>query len=216
MRVEPSIPATADIKERVSHAEGTLERTRTYAQRPPQGAGVTDAPGIHIAGSRDTEPNLPLVDLSVLSALHFPLEPGLLALRLKPEPARDGLFDGVWWPHSRNIHTELPGLVTVLSEHLGRIDRIGLDADAWDGLGEPLFVDGRLMEIDWFPVGDDTIIITRGTLENFALLAISPDVTADEAHATLTMATHTGDTESAQQILIATGVSRPAGHGSGE
>lgn len=193
MRVEPSTPGMAP---RISDAPG--------------------APGIHVAGSADTEPNMPLVDLSALSALHLPLEPGLLALRLKSEPSHDGLFDGAWWPHSRNIHAELPGLVSVLSEHLGFIDRIGLDADAWDGLGEPLFVEGRLIEIDWFPLGDDTVIITRGSLDNFSLLAISPDATVDEAHAAMTMATHIGNTETGQQILVATGIARPAWHGTTE
>ncbi|OEU87424.1 hypothetical protein DB35_22395 [Streptomyces abyssalis] len=159
---------------------------------------------------------MPTVDLSALSALHLPVEPGLLALRLKSEPSGDGLFDGAWWPHSRDIHAELPGLVTVLSEHLGPIDRIGLDADAWDGLGEPLFVDGRLIQIDWFPVGDDTVIITRGGLDNFSLLAISPEAGVDEAHAAMTMATHIGNTETGQQILVATGIARPAWHGTTE
>jgi hypothetical protein len=187
MRVDPSIPGTAL---RVSGAPG--------------------APGIHIAGSTDTEPNLPTVDLSALSALHLPVEPGLLALRLKSEPSREGLFDGAWWPHSRNVHAELPGLVTVLTEHLGHIDRVGLDADAWDGLGEPLFVDGRLIQIDWFPVGGDTVIITRGELDDFSLLAIPPEASVDEAHAAMTMATHIGNTETGQQILVATGIARPA------
>lgn len=191
MRAEPSIPGRAP---RASHAP--------------------DTPGIHIAGSTDTEPNRPPADLSALSALHLPVEPGLLALRLKSEPSHDGLFDGAWWPHSRDIHTELPGLVTVLSEHLGPIDRIGLDADAWDGLGRPLFVEGRLIEVDWFPLGDDTVLVTRGTLDDFSLLVIAPDATVDEAHAAMTMATHIGNTETGQQILVATGIARPAWQGS--
>jgi hypothetical protein len=152
------------------------------------------------------EPNIPIVDVSALNALHLPVEPGLLAVRLQSSPSREGLFDGAWWPHSRDVHAELPGLVAVLTEHLGFIERIGLDADAWDGLGEPLFVDGRLVHIDWFPVGDDTVIITRGDLDHFSLLAIPPDATVDEAHAAMTMATHIGNTESGQQILVATGI----------
>lgn len=152
------------------------------------------------------EPNIPDVDASALNALHLPVEPGLLALRLQAAPSREGLFDGAWWPHSRNIHAELPGLIAVMTEHLGTIARVGLDADAWDGLGEPLFVDGRLVHVDWFPVGDDTVIITRGDLDHFSLLAIPPEASIDEAHAAMTMATHIGNTESGQQILVATGI----------
>lgn len=153
------------------------------------------------------------VDVSALSALHLPVEPGLLALRLKSAPSGGGLFDGAWWPHSRDIHAELPGLVSVLSEHLGPVDRIGLDADAWDGLGDPLFAEGRLIQIEWFPLGDDTVVITLHGLGDFSLLAVPPDAGVDEAHAAMTMATHVGDTENGQQILVATGISRPASHG---
>ncbi|WP_314175788.1 DUF5994 family protein [Streptomyces winkii] len=156
------------------------------------------------------------MDLSALSALHLPVEPGLLALRLKSEPSGEGLFDGAWWPHSRDVHAELPGLVAVLSEHLGPIDGIGLDADAWDGLGEPLFVEGRLMHIDWFPLGDDTILVSCGGLGDLSLLAIPPEASVDEAHAAMTMATHIGNTETGQQILVATGIARPTWHGTRE
>ncbi|NLU75925.1 hypothetical protein HCC61_25280 [Streptomyces sp. HNM0575] len=179
----------------------------------PRDSGTPPASAVHIAGSADAEPNLPVVDLSALSALHLPVEPGLLALRLKSEPSGQGLFDGAWWPHSRDVHAELPGLVTVLSEHLGPIDRVGLDADAWDGLGEPLVVEGRHVEVEWFPVGEDTILVSRGGLDNFALLAIAPDASVDEAHAAMTMATHIGNTETGQQILVATGIAAPAWHG---
>jgi len=150
--------------------------------------------------------DVPDMSASALNALHLPVEPGLLALRLQTAPSREGLFDGAWWPHSRNIHQELPGLIAVLTEHWGTIARIGLDADAWDGLGDPLFADGRLIHVDWFPVGDDTVIITRGDRDHFSLLAIPPEASADEAHAAMTMATYVGNTESGQQILVATGI----------
>jgi hypothetical protein len=156
---------------------------------------------------------MPVVDLSALSALHLPVEPGLLALRLKSEPSGQGLFDGAWWPHSRDVHAELPGLVSVLSEHLGPIDRVGLDADAWDGLGEPLYVEGRHIQIDWFPLGEDTILVSRGELGSYSLLAVPPDAGVDEAHAAMTMATHIGNTETGQQILVATGIAAPAWQG---
>lgn len=161
------------------------------------------APGVHIAGSRDTEPNLPPVDLSAPSAVHVPVEPGLLALRLRSEPSGEGAFDGAWWPRSRNIHAELPRLIGVLSPYLGPVDRIGLDADAWDGLGEPLYVEGRRIQIDWFPVGEDTVLVGRGVLGNYALLAIPPEADVDEAYAAMTMATRISSRDAGQQILVA-------------
>lgn len=185
----PPAPAAAPGTVAESQARGTL--------------------GLHIAGSTDTEPNKPPVDVSALNAVHLPVEPGLLALRLKSAPSGEGLFDGAWWPRSRDIHAELPGLISVLSEHLGPVDRVGLDADAWDGLGEPLFADGRLIPVDWFPLGDDTVVLTSYGHGDFTLLAIPPDAGVDEAHAALTMVTHAGDARDGQQILVATGLSHP-------
>jgi hypothetical protein len=215
MRAESSNPDLTPRTSGTPRAPGTATEATAAPATKARAPAATSAPSpaVHIAGSADTEPNMPVVDLSALSALHLPVEPGLLALRLKSEPSGQGLFDGAWWPHSRNVHAELPGLVSVLSEHLGPIDRIGLDADAWDGLGEPLYVEGRHIQIDWFPLGEDTILVTRGELEgSFSLLAVPPDAGVDEAHAAMTMATHIGNTETGQQILVATGIAAPAWH----
>ncbi|MDR3662101.1 MAG: DUF5994 family protein, partial [Mycobacterium sp.] len=44
-----------------------------------------------------------------------------MALRPDP-PAR---LDGAWWPRSTQLATELPGLITGLSDRLGQIDLVG-------------------------------------------------------------------------------------------
>jgi len=41
---------------------------------------------------------------------------------------------------------------------------VGLDASDWDGAPGHLFVDGRMVRIDWSAVGDNTMIVTRGDL----------------------------------------------------
>lgn len=201
MVVEPEVPDTA-------------QRTTSAAASTSASASTAEETGaeakIHIAGSSDAEPNTPIVDLSALSALRLPAEPGLLALRLPSGQPSEGLYDGAWWPQSRDIHAEFPGLVTALTEHLRPVDRIGLDADAWDGLGTPLYVDGRHVLIDWFPVGDDTILIPLGDLGTCSLLAIAPDAGVDEADAAMTMATGLGDSvaEDEDRLLVITAVTR--------
>ncbi|MFV2121281.1 DUF5994 family protein, partial [Streptomyces sp. Act-28] len=116
---------------------------------------------------------------------HPAVEPGTAILRLETTRSRQGVLDGAWWPRSRDIGEELPALVRALAEHLGPISRVGLDAAAWDGLPVRLVVDDRVVHIDSFPVGDDTVLITRGDRDHFSLLVVPPDTPRDAARADL-------------------------------
>ncbi|MFI6490361.1 DUF5994 family protein [Streptomyces sp. NPDC050564] len=79
------------------------------------------------------------------------MKPGAL-LRLETTHACQGVIDGAWWPRSRDIGAELPSLATALTEHLGRVDRVGLDSSAWEELPPRLVIDDRVVHIDSFPV----------------------------------------------------------------
>lgn len=41
-----------------------------------------------------------------------PTVPPAVRLTLEPTLARAGMFDGAWWPHSRDVRAELPSLIT--------------------------------------------------------------------------------------------------------
>lgn len=153
-----------------------------------------------------SDPDSPLGSRIVPGSEQMSLEPGGVALRLGTEHSHEGFFDGAWWPRSRDVATELPVLVGALTERLGPVTRVGLDSDAWDGAHKPLFFQGRLVHIDWFPVGDDTIIVTRGEQDHFLLLAIPPHATRTEAEAALNKALRTDNAETGTQILLATGI----------
>ncbi|MFI9360339.1 DUF5994 family protein [Kitasatospora sp. NPDC053057] len=133
-------------------------------------------------------------------------KPGTVVLRLETTQSREGALDGAWWPHSRNIGAELPGLVHALTEHLGPIASVGLDTDAWDDVPARLVVDGRSVHIDQYPVSDDTVIITRGDRDHFSLLVVPPQASQAAALAAMARAIEAGGTDSAQQILVATGI----------
>ncbi|GAA2739210.1 MULTISPECIES: DUF5994 family protein [Kitasatospora] len=133
-------------------------------------------------------------------------KPGTVLLRLETTQSREGVLDGAWWPRSRNIAAELPGLVRALTEHLGPVASVGLDADAWDDVPASLVVDGRSVHLDRYPVGDDTVIITRGERDHFSLLVVPPQANQEAALAAMARAVRTGGTDSARQILIATGI----------
>ncbi|WP_456341394.1 DUF5994 family protein [Streptomyces tendae] len=44
-----------------------------------------------------------------------------------PRSHREGELDGAWWPRSRDITGEFPGLVPALSTYLGPVARVGKD-----------------------------------------------------------------------------------------
>ncbi|MFF1644812.1 DUF5994 family protein [Streptomyces sp. NPDC058240] len=96
---------------------------------------------------------------------------GTALLRLQTTHSREGLLDGAWWPRSRNVTAELPPApMQALTAHLGPITRVGLDTAAWEEVPTRLVVDDRVVHLDAFPVGDDTVLITRGDNDHFALL----------------------------------------------
>ncbi|WP_370420247.1 DUF5994 family protein [Streptomyces sp. QH1-20] len=138
-------------------------------------------------------------------AIHRAVKPGTALVRLETTHSREGILDGAWWPRSRDIRTELPGLIMALTEHLGPIARVGLDASAWDELPMRLVVDDRVVHIDSFPAGDDTVLITRGDNDHFSVLVIPPQATPDAARAAMARAVRVGNVTQAEQILIETG-----------
>ncbi|WP_327736536.1 DUF5994 family protein [Streptomyces nojiriensis] len=137
-------------------------------------------------------------------AIHHAIQPGAAVLRLETTRSREGLLDGAWWPRTRDIATELPALISVLTGHLGPINRVGVDASAWNDLPARLVIDGQVVHLDSDPVGDDTVLITRGHNDHFALLVVPPDTTADAAREAMARAVRADNITQAAQILIAT------------
>lgn len=136
-------------------------------------------------------------------AIHQAVKPGTALLRLETTQSRQGVLDGAWWPRSRDVATELPALITALTGHLGPIMRVGLDATAWRDIPTRLVVDDQVVHLDSDPVGDDTVLITRGHNDHFALLVVPPDTTADAAREAMARAVRADNITQAAQILIA-------------
>ncbi|MFJ3519612.1 MULTISPECIES: DUF5994 family protein [unclassified Streptomyces] len=137
-------------------------------------------------------------------AIHQAVKPGAALLRLETTQSRQGLLDGAWWPRSRDVTIELPALITALTVHLGPITRVGLDASAWRDVPTRLVIDGQVVHLDADPVGDDTVLVTRGHNDHFALLVVPPDTTADAAREAMARAVRADNITQATQILIAT------------
>ncbi|MCG8966298.1 DUF5994 family protein [Streptomyces sp. CL12-4] len=139
------------------------------------------------------------------SGVHEAVRPGCALLRLQTTESREGVLDGAWWPRSRDAGAELPGLLSAFIGHVGPITRVGLDTAAWEGLPTRIVVDGRVVRIDSFPVGDDTVLITRGDQDVFSLLVVPPEAAPEAARAAMAQAVRAGNVTRAEQILIDTG-----------
>ncbi|MEU3895822.1 DUF5994 family protein [Streptomyces sp. NPDC045251] len=137
--------------------------------------------------------------------LYESVRPGTALVRLTTTHERAGILDGAWWPRSRILTAELPGLISALTDRLGPITRIGLDSAAWDEVPTRLTVDDRVVRVDAFSVGDDTVLVTRGDRDHFSLLLIPPDAPRETARNAMAAAVRTGNPRQARQILIDTG-----------
>ncbi|MEU2440002.1 DUF5994 family protein [Streptomyces rubradiris] len=152
-----------------------------------------------------TGSDTPPVPRHLPSGVHESVRPGCALLRLETTASREGVLDGAWWPRSRDIGAELPALLSALVAHLGPMTRVGLDAAAWEGLPTRIVVDDHVVRVDSFPVGDDTVLITRGDGDIFSLLVVPPDAAPDAARAAMAQAVRADNTSQAEQILIETG-----------
>ncbi|MFE0766395.1 DUF5994 family protein [Streptomyces smyrnaeus] len=180
---------------------------QTGTSSRPLWRGVLTVRRSSSAGPATTPPVLLRAD-----ARTQPVAPGTAVLRLETTSDRTAMFDGAWWPRSREAAAQLPALITALTARLGPIARVGLDSSAWEDAPRSLVIDGHTVRVDWSPVGDNTMIVTRGEQDHFSFLLIPPQAPAPTARTAMTMATRADHNTSATQILTASGiVSTPAG-----
>src|SRR4029078_3152376 len=72
-------------------------------------------------------------------------------LWLKRKAPISGYVDGAWWPHSDDLPTELPDLLTVMSGRLGVVARVMYNVDEWSVAPRQLVVGGRKVRLDGYP-----------------------------------------------------------------
>ena len=135
--------------------------------------------------------------------IHRSVGPGTALLRMETTGSRQSLLDGAWWPRSRDVERELPSLLTALTEYLGPVTRVGLDASAWNAIPTRLVVDGRVVHLDSFPVGDDTVLVTRGDNDHFSLMVVPPDTPPEAAREAMARAVDADNATQAAEILLA-------------
>ncbi|WP_269432033.1 DUF5994 family protein [Saccharothrix sp. ST-888] len=137
--------------------------------------------------------------------------PLLPRLTLEPSMARTGMFDGAWWPRSRDVRSELPDLITALSAHVGRIIRVGLSTLAWADVPRSVTADRQVVKVSRIAGSDGTISLTRGLRDHFLLLVVPPGTDPRTAAAAMAAAASTGNYTTAADLLAA--VDRPTPDG---
>src|SRR3954454_11492721 len=73
-----------------------------------------------------------------------------LRLALIDPPAPRTTLDGAWWPRTRGLSEELPGLVEELARRGVRVTRVAYNPDAWETAPRRIAADGRSIRLGWF------------------------------------------------------------------
>lgn len=115
----------------------------------------------------------------------------MLAPRLRmAATANDTIsVDGVWWPRSDVLATELPELLEALAHRLGPIHRVIYHLDEWATAPAKLTSAGRRVRLDGFrhkPTHTIDVLDIDGSA--IALLIIPPGTNAAAAHTVMTTA----------------------------
>ncbi len=116
-----------------------------------------------------------------------------------------GRLDGGWWPRSRDARAQLPGLVTELSDRLGVVLHLAVDASAWDDIPHRITVRGNVARVARYTDVNHVIVVMLGHDEHLKLLVVPPSAPDQAARAALAMSIRPGAL-GAQQILESCGI----------
>ena len=122
-------------------------------------------------------------------------------LRLKPEAPTTGFVDGGWWPRSRDLAVELPGLLAELGVRLGRIERVTYHLGDWDPTPATLRVQGRVVRLGGFRTQHADTVDVLLHRQRITLLVVPPETSGQAAHDALSRAGHHGGTDDVTSLL---------------
>src|SRR5947209_583589 len=148
----------------------TIRRTRV-----PASAGVdTDSTTARTAGTPHPRPG----------------DADPVRLTLIDPPGQRTTLDGAWWPRTRSLSDELPGLVQELHRRGIRVTRVTYNPEAWEPAPRRLAADGRIIRLGWFRSIDPQLLDLTGDSQRgrLDLLVILPDTSAAAAEQAFTAA----------------------------
>lgn len=112
-------------------------------------------------------------------------------------------IDAAWWPRSRDLEAELPGLLDVLWTAAREVDRVSYPIDSWLPVPRRLTIEGRRVRLGGFTHQDQSMISLRDAwgAERIDILVIPPETAPDLAAAAMALASHSGPNQRATQML---------------
>lgn len=123
-------------------------------------------------------------------------------LRLKRKAPVSGYVDGAWWPHSDDLTTELPDLLSVLSVRLGTTARVMYRLDEWASAPRRTTLDGVTVRLDGYRgQPPNTLAVLDNYGNQITLLVIPADTDPDRAHAIAAAAATSDDATSVADLL---------------
>ncbi len=143
--------------------------------------------------------------------------PATTRLSLKLLAPVCGYVDGGWWPYSRDLAAEAPGLAVTVAARLGSVHRIAYALDAWQTAPRHIEVRGaggmrQTVMLVGFASQDPnvvlvSVVLVSGVSERTLSLLVVPPEAADRAgHDAITRAAHPGNAETPATLLSAAGV----------
>jgi hypothetical protein len=123
-------------------------------------------------------------------------------LRLKPRSnIATGYVDGGWWPESHDLQTELPGLVGLLADRLGSVERVSYHLGDWEDGPQKIRVDGRVVRLSGFRWQTAGTVDVLGPRNQLTLLVVPPEATSQAAQHVLDTAGGQDNADSVASLL---------------
>jgi Family of unknown function (DUF5994) len=123
-------------------------------------------------------------------------------LRLKRKAHTSGYVDGAWWPHSDDLPTELPDLLSVLSVRLGTVGRVMYNLDEWAKAPRRITTGGCSVRLDGYhrqPANTLEVLDLHGN--RIVLLVVPAQTEPDHAHSIVMAAAATDNASSVDSLL---------------
>jgi len=116
-------------------------------------------------------------------------------------------LDGAWWPRSRDLPAELPGLIAALDRRFGRISRVTVNRALWPQVPRRAVVNGRTVHAGWFDAEQDPHVICAldGRGGRWDLLVVPPDSPPAGAARLMAGASRPGNDRTAAELLATAG-----------
>ncbi len=128
---------------------------------------------------------------------------GAARVRLDPQPSRETVLDGGWWPHSTDLMAELPLLIAALPGR-GEITHALVNSADWDLPHERRLSAGRKgVRLGFYsaqPAGLVTLMSDFGR-DRFDLVVVPPSTSAADANTAMKAAADPTDDRRAPALL---------------